>query len=127
MKRYRPVNWIILFFLLTSVGYAQPAPQRLLKHVVMMTFKEGAPASGIREVDESFKNLAQKLPMVKGYEWGPALPQEQAKTTTHVYVFSFATEKDLADYAQSPEHQRHIKVGADITERVQAVQYWVDK
>ena len=117
----------ILLLLLPDSGYAQSDSQRLLKHVVMVTFKENAPAIGIREVDSSFKNLADKLPMVKGYEWGPALPQGQAKTTIHVYVFSFATENELTAYAQSPEHQRHIKVGADITERVQAVQYWTEK
>lgn len=117
----------ILFLLLTGIGYAQSISQRLLKHVVMVTYNENAPASGIQEVDASFKSLADKLPMVRGYEWGPALPQGQTKTTTHAYVFSFASEKDLADYAQSPEHQQHIKVGADITGRVQALQYWTEK
>lgn len=93
----------------------------------MITFKEGAPTNEIKEVDDSFKNLADKLKAVKSYETGTALSEGQQKAITHVYSFSFASEKDLASYGASAEHQQHIKVGKSIIERGQAVDYWVEK
>ena len=123
--------WLLLtgslFFTTTGVVKAKPKPTRLFKHIVMITFKEGAPPNEIKEVDDSFQNLANKLTVVKGYEWGEAQAEGQSKTITHVYQFSFASDKDLATYGASPEHQQHIKVGASIVERGQAVDYWVKK
>lgn len=123
----------ILFLLAVTLSFttvivnAQSQPSRTLRHVVMVTFKNGAPAKDISEVDDSFKNLADKLNVVKSYEMGVALTDGQLKTSTHVYSFSFASEKDLASYGASPEHQQHIKIGKAVIERVQAVDYWVEK
>jgi len=110
-----------------GVVRAQPQPGKLLKHVVMITFREGAPANEIKEVDDSFKHLANKLKMVKGYEWGTAVADEKSKGVTHVYVFTFASKGDLDSYGASPEHQQHIKIGTSVIERGQAVDYWTEK
>lgn len=58
---------------------------------------------------------------------GEAQAEWPGKTITHVYQFSFASDKDMVTYGASPEHQKHIKVGASIVERGQAVDYWVKK
>jgi hypothetical protein len=113
--------------LMGSNAQAQTKNTKTLKHVVMITFKEGAPANEIKEVDDSFKNLAEKLKVVKSYEWGIANAQEQSKANVHVYVFGFSSMEDLVSYGASPEHQLHIKVGVSITERVQAIDYWTEK
>ena len=105
---------------------AQAQSPRLLRHIVMITFKEGAPAREIKEVDDSFKNLADKLRVVKGFEMGSAIADGKNKAVTHVYSFGFASERDLADYEASPEHQKHIKIGTAIIEKGQAVDYWVE-
>ena len=72
---------LTLVFALTTVGVirAKPRPVKLFKHIVMITFKEGAPASEIKEVDDSFQNLANKLSVVKGYEWGKPRRNGQVK------------------------------------------------
>lgn len=118
---------LALLSLITGPVVAQNQPPKFLRHVVMITFKEGAPANEIKEVDDSFKNLANKLAMVKGYETGIALSDGKTKGVTHVYSFTFASEKDLTSYGASAEHQKHIQIGQSITERGQAVDYWVEK
>lgn len=105
---------------------AQSKPAKLFKHIVTVTFTENAPQNEIDEVDKSFKGLA-KLKVVKAYEWGVAPITDRNKENKHTYTFTFASLDDLDKYAQSPEHQKHIKVGVSITKKVEAVQYFVEK
>ncbi len=122
-----------LFFtftiLLIIIGFdtkAQSKPTKFFKHIITVTFTENAPQSEIDEVDKSFKGLA-KLKVVKAYEWGVAPITDRNKENKHTYAFTFASLEDLDKYAQSPEHQKHIKVGVSITKKVEAVQYFVEK
>lgn len=105
---------------------AQSKLPKLFKHIVTVTFTENAPQNEIDEVDKSFKGLA-KLKVVKAYEWGVAPITDRNKENKHTYAFTFASLDDLDKYAQSPEHQKHIKVGVSITKKVEAVQYFVEK
>lgn len=110
-----------------SNGQSKREPARLLRHVVTVTFKPGAASKNIEEVDRSFQNLADKLTMVKDYEWGVSPIDAKNKDNKHVYVSSFASERDLAAYGASPEHQKHIKIGASAIKGVAAVDYWLTK
>ena len=122
-----------LFFLIAILlivsnfsANTQAKPAKLFKHIVTVTFTENAPQNEIDEVDKSFKGLA-KLKVVKAYEWGIAPITDRNKENKHTYAFTFASLEDLDKYAQSPEHQKHIKVGVSITKKVEAVQYFVEK
>ncbi|WP_020596185.1 Dabb family protein [Spirosoma panaciterrae] len=126
-KQLAPLVLLAILSLPMRSVNAQNQPAKLLRHVVIITFKEGAPSNEIRQVDNSFRNLAAKLKMVRSYETGTAIPEGKQKTVTHVYAFGFASEKDLANYGASPEHQQHMKIGKSIIERGQAVDYWVEK
>jgi len=93
------------------------------KHAVTVTFKNGTTAAQMATVDNSFKGLA-KLKMVRSYEWGVVDDATDKTHSKHVYIFTFSDKKDLDTYGASPEHQAHIKVGADYIEGVNAVQYF---
>ena len=95
--------------------------------MVTVTFKPTAPAAVIKAVDASFKNLGTKLKMTRGYEWGIAPMDARNKDIRHVYITTFASEKDLQAYGASPEHQKHIKLGASEIAGVQAVDFLVEK
>nr|WP_293837148.1 Dabb family protein [uncultured Arsenicibacter sp.] len=110
-----------------TLSYAQTPPQKVLRHVVTVTFKPTAPAAVIKAVDASFKNLGTKLKMTRGYEWGIAPMDARNKDIRHVYITTFASEKDLQAYGASPEHQKHIKLGASEIAGVQAVDFLVEK
>ncbi len=114
----------ILFLLGINLGtFAKP--QRL-KHVVTITFTANATDAQIKEIDDSFQSLT-KLAVVKAYEWGPAVYQRDTKLRQHVYAFTFDQASDLDVYGQSKEHLAHIKVGADITAGVSAVDYLINE
>ena len=100
--------------------------QKTLRHIVIVTFKPGTSNTQIQAVDNSFRNLA-KLKMVKGYEWGIGSDDHDVQHVKHVYVTTFASKEDEASYGKSPEHQAHIKLGADYIDNVNATDYFVSE
>lgn len=123
MKHSAPILALLLFVVL-GAG-AQPGKAGMLKHIVIVTFKAGATAQQIDSVDASFKNLAVKLPMVVAYEWGVAMGDKDTKHVKHVYITTFKNAQDEAAYGTSPLHQKHIKLGVDFIEGVQATDFIV--
>jgi hypothetical protein len=116
----------ILLIVSAFAAKAQSASSKNLKHIVTVTFTPNASQNEIKEVDNSFKGLA-KLEVVKGYEWGIAPINDRNKEHKHSFAFTFSSMEDFGKYAASPEHQKHIKVGVAITQKVEAVQYFVEK
>ncbi len=98
--------------------------KELLKHVVVVTFKPETSMDLIRKVDVSFKNLS-KLPMVRAYEWGIVKDAKVKDKIKHVYVTTFLNQNDEDAYGKSAEHQKHIKLGAENIESVEAIDYFV--
>lgn len=124
MKRSAPVL-VVLLFSAIAVS-AQPGSKAgMLKHIVTVTFKAGATAQQIDSVDASFKNLAVKLPMVVAYEWGVATGDKDTTHIKHVYITTFKNAQDEAAYGASSLHQKHIKLGVDFIEGVQATDFIV--
>ena len=117
--------FVALFLGFSVISFAQTKPKKF-KHIVTVTVTENAPQSEIEALDKSFKGLS-KLKVVKGYEWGVAPITDRNNENKHTYTFTFANIADLEVYAKSPEHQKHIKIGAEYTKKVEAVQYFVEK
>src|SRR6478736_1369272 len=125
--RHREILLFSLFILSGACGtmaQSKSDDQKLLRHVVVVIFKPGTSNEQMQAVDNSFKNLA-KLKMIKGYEWGVASDDRDAQHIKHVYVTTFANKEDEAGYGKSPEHQAHIKLGADYIENVTATDYFI--
>ena len=120
---------IALSTCLTWTKGPEPTPkaiptQGLLRHVVVVTFKTNTSMDLIRKVDISFKNLS-KLSMVKSYEWGIVKDDKKTNKVKHVYVTTFKSQKEEDAYGKSPEHQKHIKLGAENIESVEAIDYFL--
>jgi hypothetical protein len=107
MKSYYKSILLALFMTLCGavglLAQSKSQVQNQLRHVVVMTFKPGTSNEQMPEVDHSFKNLA-KLKMVKGFEWGIGSDDRDTVHVKHVYVTTFASKNDEADYGNSPEH-----------------------
>ena len=125
LKMKKSIVFLVIMMGVLTVSFAQTKPKKF-KHIVTVTFTENAPQSEIEAVDKSFKGLS-RLKVVKGYEWGVAPITDRNKENKHTYAFTFSKIEDLEVYAKSPEHQKHIKVGAEFTKKVEAVQYFVEK
>lgn len=106
----------------------QPAAQKpvqLLRHVVLLQFKEGTSAEDIRKVENAFSALPTRIPAVHGFEWGTDVSTEhRQKGFTHCFVVSFLSEADRDKYASDPAHQEFGKLLGPYLGDVLVIDYW---
>ena len=122
------ITLFILLFIARESTLAQDRKNStsVLRHVVTVVFKPEASEMQIAAVDSSFKKLA-KMKMVKDFEWGIGINNPNNIAIKHIYVTTFANKEDEATYGSSPQHQAHIKLGADYIEAVNAMDYFANK
>ena len=98
----------------------------VLKHIVIITFKEGASADSIKALDDIYTGLS-KSPLVKDFETGVDVSARNKGQLKHVYVTTFASKEDMTAYAKIPEYQRLFKLSLPIADDVSVVDYWKNK
>src|SRR5512137_233346 len=101
---------IISAILVSGLALKASAADKL-QHVVCFKFKPTATAQDIRNVEEAFQALKQKIPQVVTLEWGTNVSKEKKdKGFTHCFILSFKSEKDLDAYIVHPEHKAFGKI-----------------
>ena len=68
MKKFLVLS-LILAAMATNNSQAQ-AQEKVLRHVVMFKFKDGADPAGIKKVEDAFRALPSKIKEIKSIEWG---------------------------------------------------------
>lgn len=120
---------ILLTALFINVAVlAQTASQpKLLRHVVVFSFKKSSSADDIKKVAETFAALHGKVPQIKAFEWGVNMsPEKLNPEFTHCFILTFHSEKDLADYQEHPAHRDFQKVLKPHMDKVFVVDYFVN-
>src|SRR5680860_238522 len=85
--------------------------EELLRHVVLLKFKEEATPEDIARVEEAFGALQDKIPEIKGYEWGiNNSPEGLNKGFTHCFLVTFESEADREVYLPHPDHKAFVEV-----------------
>jgi hypothetical protein len=96
-----------------------------LQHVVCFKFKTTASAQDIKQVEEAFQALKQKIPQVVTLEWGTNVSKEKRdKGFTHCFVLSFKSEKDRDTYIEHPEHKAFGKLVGPVLDDVFVIDFW---
>jgi hypothetical protein len=96
-----------------------------LQHVVCFKFKTTATAQDIKQVEEAFQALKQKIPQVVTLEWGTNVSKEKRdKGFTHCFVLSFKSEKDRDTYIEHPEHKAFGKLVGPVLDDVFVIDFW---
>ena len=96
-----------------------------LQHVVCFKFKTTATALDIKEVEEAFQALKQKIPQVVALEWGTNVSKEKRdKGFTHCFILSFKSEKDRDIYIEHPEHKAFGKIVGPVLDDVFVIDFW---
>ena len=114
--------------MLQGTAQKNAAPQKLLRHVVMFSFKAGSSPEQINAVKEAFATLPKKIPQIKSFEWGTNnSPENLAQGFTHCFFLSFASEKDRADYLPHPDHKAFGILLKPILDKVLVFDYWTEK
>jgi hypothetical protein len=99
--------------------------ERLLRHVVLFKFKEGATAEDIQSVEVAFRALPEKIDAIHDFEWGTDVSVENLNEgLTHCFLVTFRSEEARAEYLPHPGHQAFVDILRPHLERAVVVDYW---
>ncbi|MDX1363113.1 MAG: Dabb family protein [Arenibacter latericius] len=97
----------------------------LLRHVVLFKFKEETSPEDIAKVEAAFSELPNKIPQIKGYEWGlNNSPEGLNKGLTHCFFLTFSSEEDRDIYLPHPDHKAFGAIITPHLDDVVVVDYW---
>lgn len=100
---------MLAFLALGATGPAMAAGK--VHHVVCFKFKSTASSEDIKQVEQAFSALKDKVPGIESLKWGTNVSKEQRnKGFTHCFVLTFKTEKERDDYLEHPEHKAFGKL-----------------
>ncbi len=95
---------IIAFLMLGVAGTATAAAK--IHHVVCFKFKTTATPQDIKQVEQAFAALQEKIPGIESLKWGTNVSKEQRnKGFTHCFILTFKSEKERDIYLEHPEHK----------------------
>ena len=92
--------------------------EKLMRHIVLLKFKDEATAEQIAEVGRAFTALSTQIPAIVQVDWASAVNQGAAYSNC-LYV-TFQSETDLNAYEQHPAHEAvsqqfgHLVAGATV-------------
>ncbi|HEU5146093.1 MAG TPA: Dabb family protein [Chryseosolibacter sp.] len=111
----------------STVSHAQnrPSGDKVLRHVVLFKFKDGASRADVKKVEDAFAGLAQKISLIKDFEWGTNnSPENLNQGLTHCFLVTFTSEKDRDAYLVHPEHKAFVEVLKPHLDKATVLDYW---
>ena len=103
------------------------SPNRVLRHVVLFSFKHDATPEQIRQVEEAFCALPGQIDAIHDFEWGTDVSVENiAHGFTHCFLVTFLSEADRAVYLPHPAHKAFGALLSPIKENVLVIDYWTE-
>jgi hypothetical protein len=78
----------------------------IYRHVVLFKFKDGVSSSVVGEIESAFRELSEKIPSVKGFEWGKDCSIENLNNGfTHCFIVTFSDADGRDQYLPHPAHE----------------------
>lgn len=115
-----------MMFLFQQNAQAQTNTSSLLRHIVIITFKDDARVDSIKALDNLYSSLSKNA-MVKDFEMGVNVSPRDSGIVKHVYVTTFASKDDMDNYRKLPEYQQLFKTSLPISSDVTVVDYWANE
>ena len=98
---------------------------KALRHVVLFKFKDSSQPGDIKKVEEAFAGLADKIKLIKDFEWGTNnSPENLNQGLTHCFFVTFSSDKDRDDYLVHPDHKAFVEVLGPHLDKVTVIDYW---
>ena len=131
MKNFNTFTFIFAVLMMSSMmGNAQnkTGEGKLLRHVVLLKFKDSALPADVKKVEEAFVGLKKKIKLIKDFEWGTNnSPEMLADGFTHCFFVTFADEKGRETYLPHAAHQEFVDLVKPRLEKVLVVDYWAER
>ncbi len=120
---------VLVFSILVSVfSFHEKSQQKMLRHVVLFSFKSTSTAADVKQIEDAFKALPGKIKEIKDFEWGTNnSPENLAQGFTHCFFVSFASEKDREIYLPHPDHKAFVAIAGPHIDKVLVLDYWAQK
>ena len=100
--------------------------EKVLRHVVLLKFKDGATPEQIKTMEDGFRALPGKIAFVHGFEWGTNVSVENlSQGFTHCFLVTFTSEEDRNKYIPHPAHQEFVELLRPHLDKVLVIDYWV--
>ncbi|MBT4287585.1 MAG: Dabb family protein [Deltaproteobacteria bacterium] len=100
---------------------------KMLRHVVLLKFKDGTAETDIACVENAFRELPEKIDAIHSFEFGTNVsPENLAQGFTHCFFLSFLTAPDRDSYLPHPAHKEFGNVLSPHVDKVLVVDYFVD-
>jgi len=100
-------------------------PAQVLRHVVLLKFKDGTTAEQVREIVNAFCALPSKVDTIHDFEWGTDISVENlSQGFTHCFLVTFKSEADRAKYLPHPDHKEFGRILEPHLDKVLVVDYW---
>jgi hypothetical protein len=129
MKKTAAILSILLFMGIISANAQStgaPKGSKLLRHVVLVKFKQTSSAEDISKVEKAFAGLSKSISLIKAFEWGTNnSPENLNQELTHCFFATFSSEKDRDDYLVHPKHKEFVSIAGPHFDKVTVVDYWV--
>ena len=119
------VSVLAIVMVAASLLAADVTKGRMLRHVVLLKFKEGTSDVEIKKVEEAFRDLKKKIPEIASLEWGTNnSPEKLDRGFTHCFVLAFKSEQARAVYLPHPDHKAFGSVLRPVLGDVLVIDYW---
>jgi hypothetical protein len=100
-------------------------PVQVLRHVVLLKFKDGTTSEQIRKIENTFCALPSKIDEIYGFEWGTDVSVEnRSQGYTHCFVLAFRSEADRDKYLPHPAHKELTTMAGPNLDKILVVDYW---
>ncbi len=98
---------------------------RLLRHVVLFSFKATADRAAVTAVEAAFARLPEQIDLIRAYEWGTNVsPEGIAQGYTHCFLLTFTSAADRDAYLVHPAHQAFVASLQPVLEKALVIDYW---
>jgi hypothetical protein len=114
---------LVLVALFSAVTYPAMAAGKV-HHVVCFKFKSTATNEEIKQVEQAFNALKEKVPGIDSLKWGTNVSKEQRnKGFTHCFVLTFKSEQARDTYLEHPEHKAFGKLVGPLLDDVFVIDF----
>lgn len=133
LKVERRILWVISAAILCLAGGcccpagrdADNKQGRLLRHVVLIEFKETVTAEQIKETEKLFCEMAGGIKEIKDFEWGTDVSGGQRTAGfTHCFILTFVSEAGRDRYKTNPAHNELRAATQPYIKKMLVLDYW---
>ncbi len=97
----------------------------LLRHVVLIEFKETTTKGQIEETERMFCAMASGIEEIKDYEWGTNVGDvDRTGGFTHCFVLTFVSEGDRDRYMSDAAHNELRTATRPYIKKMLVLDYW---